>query len=144
MTNSTDNYIKMILAAKDENVAVARLAAAAVGGQLKFSLSELEEIKVAVSEGVTNAIIHGYCGDEQRLVEVTLAIKDNNLSIRIVDEGIGIEDVAKAMEATYTSVVDRMGLGFVFMQSFMDDLEVLSEQGRGTTLIMKKRPSAAQ
>lgn len=143
MANTTENYIKLMLSAKDENVAVARLAAAAVGGQLEFTLNEIEELKVAVSEGVTNAIVHGYCGDEERLVEVTITIKNGYLGIRIVDEGVGIEDVAKAMEASYTSVADRMGLGFVFMQSFMDDLEVISEPGRGTTLMMKKRPASS-
>ncbi len=139
MEKSADNYVRLTLAAKEENVAVARLAAAAIAGELGFTFNEVEEIKVAVSEGISNAIIHGYQNEKECLVEMTMVVRDDELMIKIRDEGIGIADIEKAMQPTYTSVADRMGLGFVFMQSFMDSLEVISKPEQGTTLVMKKK-----
>ena len=139
MSNVQDNFVRLTLAAKDENVAVARLTTAAVAAQLGFTLSEVEELKVAVSEAVTNSIIHGYGGDEQRLIELCLIADEEGLLLKVADEGVGIEDVPKALEPTWSSVAERMGLGFVFMQSFTDTLEVDSKPGQGTAVVMKKQ-----
>lgn len=133
------NYVRLEFAAKDSNVAVARLAAASFCADLGFTLTDIEEIKVAVSEGVSNAMIHGYCGDENRNVEVTFTVQDGFFEILIKDDGVGIEDVKKAMEPAYSTIADRMGLGFVFMSSFMDTLDVQSAPNRGTVVRMQKR-----
>lgn len=143
MEKMSDNFVKLTLAAQDENVAIARLAAATMSGEMPFTFNEVEEIKVAVSEGVSNAIIHGYQGDKNRLVEMSLIIQGDELLIKIRDDGIGIENIEEAMQPTFTSVADRMGLGFVFMQSFMDSLDVISKPGQGTTLVMKKKATGA-
>ena len=134
-----NNYMRLEFYAKDSNVAAARLAAAAFGADLGFTLTDIEEIKVVDSEGVSNAMIHGYCVDESRLVEMVLSAEGGNFSIVIKDDGVGIADVKKAMEPTYSTISDRLGLGFVFMGSFMDTLEVQSTPGRGTLVRMTKR-----
>ena len=133
------NYVRLEFSAKDSNVAVARLAAASFCADLGFTLTDIEEIKVAVSEGVSNAMIHGYCGDENRNVEVTFTVQDGFLEILIKDDGVGIEDVKRAMEPAYSTIADRMGLGFVFMSSFMDTLDVQSAPNCGTLVRMQKR-----
>jgi len=143
MEKIADNYVKLTLAAREENVAIARLAAATIAGEMAFTFNEAEEIKVAVSEGISNAMIHGYQGDKSRLVEMSLIVKGDELMIKIRDDGIGIDNIEEAMQPTFTSVADRMGLGFVFMQSFMDSLEVISKPGQGTTLVMKKKVAGA-
>ena len=134
-----DNYVKLELYAKDKNVAIARLAAAAFAGEVGFTLSDIEEIKVAVSEAVSNAMIHGYSGDESRIVEMTLSVDHHTMKVEVKDDGVGIADVKKAMEPTYSSVAERMGLGFVFMESFMDTLNVDSAPNRGTVVLMTRR-----
>jgi stage II sporulation protein AB (anti-sigma F factor) len=137
--DNQENYVKLEFYAKDKNVAIARLAAASFAGEAGFSLSDIEEIKVAVSEGISNAIIPGYCGDESRLVEMAMSMEKNLFKVEIKDEGIGIADIKKAMEPTYSSVAERMGLGFVFMESFMDTLNVHSSPNCGTVLLMTRR-----
>lgn len=133
------NYVRLEFSAKDSNVAVARLAVSSFCAELGFTLTDIEEIKVAVSEGVSNAMIHGYCGDENRNVEVTFTVQDGLFEILIKDDGVGIEDVKKAMEPAYSTIADRMGLGFVFMSSFMDSLDVQSAPNCGTLVRMQKR-----
>lgn len=133
------NFARLEFYAKDSNVAVARLAAASFAADLDFSLTDIEEIKVVVSEGVSNAMIHGYCGDESRLVELTLSATEELFTVTVRDDGVGIEDVKKALEPAYSSISDRMGLGFVFMSSFMDTLDVTSSPGKGTLVRMTKR-----
>ena len=134
-----NNYVRLEFYAKDCNVSAARLAAASFGAELGFSFSDLEEIKVAVSEAVSNAMIHGYCGDESRLVEVTFTVSEGVFEIIVKDDGVGIADVKKAMEPAYSTLSDHMGLGFVFMSSFMDGLDVQSAPGVRTTVRMQKR-----
>lgn len=134
-----NNYVRLEFYAKDCNISSARLSAASFGAELGFSFSDLEEIKVAVSEAVSNAMIHGYCGDESRLVEVTFTVSDGIFEIVVRDDGVGIADVKKAMEPAYSTLSDHMGLGFVFMSSFMDGLDVQSAPGVGTTVRMQKR-----
>ena len=122
-----------------ENVAFARVSVAAFASQLDCTLPELEEIKVAVSEAVGNAIIHGYRNKSDKTVRVLATIYKEGLEIRVEDNGIGITDIDMAMQPAYSTDPERMGLGFVFMQSFSDRLQVDSTPGIGTTVTMYKR-----
>ncbi|MGQ9778970.1 MAG: anti-sigma F factor [Bacillota bacterium] len=124
---------------RPENLALARVIATAFATRLDFTVAETEEISVAVSEAVSNAIIHGY-RDGPGVVRMELAVKDGALEILVIDHGCGIPDVERARQPAYTTCEDRMGLGFVFMESFMDELVVDSVPGRGTTVLMRKRP----
>ncbi|GEA15931.1 anti-sigma F factor [Moorella sp. E308F] len=121
-----------------ENVGLARVAVATFAAQVDMTLNELEEIKVAVSEAVSNAIIHGYRGEPRGIVRVAVERTAAGLVITVEDKGCGIPDVATAMQPAYSTDPERMGLGFAFMQSFMDDLEVTSEVNRGTRVKMFK------
>lgn len=138
------NYVTMELPAKPENVAFARTAAAMFASQLEFTLDELDEIKVAVSEAVSNAVVHAYPdGDGVVRVEMGLA-GDGAFVLRVIDYGVGIADIEQARQAQWTSRPgERMGLGFTFMQEYMDKLEVLSEPDAGTRVVMTKVPARA-
>lgn len=137
------NEMKMEFRAVSDNEAFARTAVAAFVTQLNPTLEEISDIKTAVSEAVTNAIIHGYEGENREEDKVWLAclIKDDVLEVEIRDKGVGIENIEKAMEPLYTSKpeLERSGMGFSFMEAFMDDLEVSSEVGEGTTIHMVKK-----
>jgi len=122
-----------------ENVAFARVTVAAFISQVDFTITDLEEIKVAVSEAVSNAIIHGYENNPDRMVRLEMSIAGEYMEIEIIDSGKGIEDIEKAMEPAYSTDPERMGLGFAFMRSFMDKLEVHSTPGRGTRVKMSRR-----
>ena len=121
-----------------ENVGLARVAVAAFVAHEEVDLNDLEEIKVAVSEAVSNAIIHGYRGQPTGTVRVKAELTEEGLSIVVEDQGCGIPDVALAMQPAYSTDPERMGLGFAFMQSFMDRLEVISEVNKGTQVKMFK------
>lgn len=138
------NYVTMEIPAKPENVAFARAAAAMFASQLDFTLDELDEIKVAVSEAVSNTVVHAYpSGDGVVKIEIGLA-DDGSFVLRIVDFGVGIDDVEQARQAQWTSRPgERMGLGFTFMQEYMDKLEVVSEVDVGTRVVMAKTPAKA-
>ena len=125
---------------RSENEAMARVVIAAYLLREDPTLEEMADIKTAVSEAVTNAIIHGYEDTIGRIV-MEADIKDHCLSISITDFGKGIEDVEKAMEPLFTTKPDkeRVGMGFAFMEAFMDELYVESEVNKGTKEIMKKR-----
>lgn len=125
--------------AKEENVSFARVVAAAFIARLDPTLDELEEVKVAVSEAVTNAIVHAY--DAGGRIEMEAFSYGNSLVISIRDFGKGIEDIEKAREPLFTTKPDeeRSGLGFTVMESFMDSLNVKSKIGGGTTVTMTKR-----
>ncbi|HIT61618.1 MAG TPA: anti-sigma F factor [Candidatus Fimousia stercorigallinarum] len=125
---------------RSENEAMARVVIAAYLLREDPTLEEMADIKTAVSEAVTNAIIHGYEDTIGRIV-MEADIKDHCLSISITDFGKGIEDVEKAMEPLFTTKPDkeRVGMGFAFMEAFMDELYVESEVNKGTKVIMKKR-----
>ena len=143
------NEMQLTFDAISVNEAFARVAVAAFVAPLNPTLEEISDIKTAVSEAVTNAIIHGYDADFVRenkpdgsnLVYLHCIIEDDVLSVEISDKGRGIEDVEQAMEPLFTTkpVMDRSGMGFAFMEAFMDDLEVLSELYQGTTVRMKKK-----
>ncbi|MBQ7845724.1 MAG: anti-sigma F factor [Clostridia bacterium] len=124
-----------------ENESFARVVIAAFAVQLSPTVSEIADIKTAVSEAVTNAIVHGYEGT-RGMVTLRATIQDRNLlTIEIQDSGKGIPDVSKAMEPFYTThpEQERSGMGFAVMQTFMDDLMVHSTPGSGTTVRMSKR-----
>ena len=124
---------------KSVNERFARVTVAAFATQLNPIMEEISDIKTAVSEAVTNAIVHGYEGKEGTIY-MDVEISGNKLSLRIHDDGVGIADVEKAMEPLFTTrpQEERAGMGFMFMEAFMDDLRVESEPGAGTTVFMEK------
>ena len=135
-----ENNVDVIFDAISENESFARVVAAAFVTRLDPTLEEISDIKTAVSEAVTNSIVHGYEGKGGK-VYMTLSLEDRAIIIRIKDEGVGIENVHKAMEPLYTTKpeLERSGMGFSFMEAFMDELNVYSRKNVGTTVIMKKR-----
>lgn len=140
-----NNEMRLSVKALSQNEAFARVAVAAFFAQLNPTLAELGDIKTAVSEAVTNAIIHGYQNRAHEFVDIYCrSTGENECYIEICDKGVGIEDVAAAMEPLYTSKpeLERSGMGFTVMETFMDGLEVYSEPGKGTRIVMKKRLSA--
>ena len=134
------NYIKMEFPARSANEGFARAAAAAFAVQLDPTMEQLGDIKTAVSEAVTNAIVHAY-PDTAGPVQLRLRILEGDvLELTVRDRGRGIPDVKKAMEPMYTTGgEERSGMGFTIMGSFMEGLKVRSVVGRGTTVTMKKR-----
>ena len=105
----------------------------------------MDEIKIALSEAVSNSMIHGYQGDENQEVTVILEVKDRILTIQVIDTGVGIADIPQAMEPAFSTREEHMGLGFVFMQTFMDTIDVQSQPGEGTTVTLYKQlPAGAQ
>ena len=133
------NSFTLRFPSRSNNESFARASAAAFIAQLDPTLDELNDIKTAVSEAVTNAIIHGY-EKNPGMVRMAAKIEDNVVSVEISDTGAGIENLEKAMEPMYTTKpeLDRSGMGFAFMEAFMDELDVQSELGKGTTIHMKK------
>jgi stage II sporulation protein AB (anti-sigma F factor) len=132
------NQVKMSIQSLSENVGIARITAAAFAAQLDFTLNEIEEIKVAISEAISNAVIHAY-GHPDGIIEFTMNLYDDKVEYIITDIGKGIEDINLARQPSYSTDPERMGLGFVFMESFMDELDILSKQGQGTTVMMAKK-----
>ncbi len=123
------------------NERFARIVAGAYAARLNPTVRELEDIRTAVSEAVTNAIIHGYEGQEDRSIELDVWIENQRtVAVCVRDFGVGIADVPRAMEPFYTSKpeLERSGMGFTVMCSFMDELIVHSTPGVGTTVIMRK------
>ena len=135
-----NNYIALEFLSRSVNEGFARTAVAAFAAQLDPTLDELGDIKTAVSEAVTNAIVHAY-PDELGKIGLRASIFDGNvLELVIRDWGCGIADVDKAREPLYTTGgEERSGMGFTIMESFMDKLRVKSAEGRGTTVTMRRR-----
>ena len=135
-----DNYIKIEFPSRSSNESFARSAVAAFAAQLDPTLDELGDIKTAVSEAVTNAIVHAY-PSQLGIVQLKARIYDGEfLEISIKDKGCGIEDVKKAMQPLFTTGgEERSGMGFTIMDSFTDRMRVRSRPGKGTTVIMTKR-----
>ncbi len=135
------NKMKTEFLSKSDNEGFARLVVAAFVLECDPTLEELNDIKTAVSEAVTNAIIHGYNSCEDKLVVMEGEIDDKTLTIKITDYGQGIEDIKKARTPMYTSkpTEERSGLGFTIMESFMDTVEVKSQKGEGTQITLTKR-----
>jgi stage II sporulation protein AB (anti-sigma F factor) len=139
MRETYNNEMKLEFISKSSNEAFARVAVAAFASQLDPTIEELADIKTAVSEAVTNCIIHGY-EKKQGIVKISSKLKENEIIIEISDKGKGIEDVEAAKEPLYTTKpnLERSGMGFTIMESFMDNLKVESILGLGTKVTMKK------
>lgn len=139
------NEMKLCFQARSENESFARVAVAGFLTYLNPTLDEIEDVKTAVSEAVTNAIIHGYEEQESAIVYVSCILYEDQdahiLQVVIEDTGKGIEDIEKALEPMFTtkSNLERAGMGFSFMQAFMDDVKVESEPMKGTVVTMTKR-----
>ena len=135
-----DNEMKLEFLSKSNNEAFARISVAAFASQLDPTIEEMADIKTAVSEAVTNSIVHGYEGING-IVKIVCRIFANCIEIEISDTGKGIENVEMARKPLYTSKpnLERSGMGFTIMESFMDDVEVESMLGVGTKVKMKKR-----
>ncbi len=165
MNNSKTNHISVSFDAISENEAFARMTVALFMAELNPTISQIDDVKTAVSEAVTNAIIHGYesegrecceCSEaggnednrnkknkqknEIPQVHMACSYTDNCLIVEVSDDGVGIKDIQKAMEPLYTSKpqLERSGMGFSFMEAFMDELSVTSHPGQGTCVRMKK------
>lgn len=122
-----------------ENVSFARTCVGAFVAQLDCTLEEIEEVKLVVSEAVSNCIIHAYDNRSNEKIIVVASIGlERQLEIMVEDFGKGIADISQAMEPTYSSDETRMGMGFTFMKSFMDDVEVRSEVGEGTSVTLRR------
>lgn len=136
---SNTNEMTVEFKAIGENEGFARIVIAAFIAQLNPTLEEMGDVKVAVSEAVTNAIIHGYEKTEG-MVQIRTSIKDREIRIQIQDWGKGIRNIEQAMEPLFTTKPEeeRSGMGFSFMEAFMDNLEVESQEGVGTTITMVK------
>ena len=135
-----DNEMKLEFLSKSCNEAFARITVAAFASQLDPTIEELADIKTAVSEAVTNCIIHGY-EETEGIVKIKGRIIKNTVEIEISDTGKGIENVELARKPLYTTKanLERSGMGFTIMESFMDDVEIDSVLGLGTKVIMKKK-----
>lgn len=136
----TINHMQIEFDAVSENEQLARLAVAAFITPLNPTVEEMSDVKTAISEAVTNAIIHGY-EQEEGTVSIRCILRGDLLEVEVEDQGKGIADIEQAMEPMYTSKpeADRSGMGFSFMEAFMDELEVSSIVGAGTTVSMKKK-----
>ena len=135
------NEMRIDFLSVPENEGFARVAVSAFLLPFNPTVDEMEDVKTAVSEAVTNAIIHGY-REMRGMVRISATLYDTRmLEVEIVDCGAGIADVEKAREPLYTSCpeMERSGMGFAVMESFMDSLEVVSKKGLGTTVRMKKQ-----
>ncbi len=134
------NRMHLTVQSLPENAAFVRACTAAFAAQTECTLEELDEIRLAVSEAVSNSIIHGYKNDPRAQVELYITLwADDGMEIIVADRGCGIPDVRRAMEPAFSTEPGHMGLGFAFMRSFMDELEVKSRVGEGTTVILRRR-----
>jgi stage II sporulation protein AB (anti-sigma F factor) len=135
-----EDDMKLIIESNSQNEAFARSVVAAYITRLDPTLEELADVKTAVSEAVTNSILHGY-NKEDGEIEIICQIQEKKVEIEIVDYGVGIPDIEKAMEPLYTTKPEweRSGMGFAFMEAFMDELEVYSEVGKGTRVKLCKQ-----
>jgi stage II sporulation protein AB (anti-sigma F factor) len=138
-----ENYVTLEFLSRSSNEGFARVAAAGFAAQLDPTLDELGDIKTAVSEAVTNAIVHGYPDQLGRIAVKLKMLPNNTLEITVRDWGRGIADIQQARQPLFTTGgEERSGMGFTIMESFMDKLTVKSTPGRGTTVTMRKRVSA--
>ena len=135
-----DNFMSLKVKSVSRNEAFVRSAVAAFAAELNPTVDEIGDIKTAVSEAVTNCVVHAYA-DEEGIITVNAHIDGNTLHIEVIDEGCGIEDIARARTAFYTTKPDaeRSGMGFTVMETFTDSLEVLHNAPKGTVVRMTKR-----
>ena len=134
------NEMRIDFTAKSENEAFARIAMGAFLLPLNPTMEEMEDIRTAVSEAVTNCIVHGY-ENGPGVIVIRCEIEEETVTVVIEDYGVGIDDVDRAMQPLYTSKpeLERSGMGFSFMEAFMDSIKVESEPGEGTRVIMTKQ-----
>ena len=139
------NMMSVSFSAISQNESLSRTLAAAFAAQLNPTIEELTDIRTAVSEAVTNAIIHGY-SNRGGTVTMNCSVEGSVFSVDVIDTGRGIDDIELAMQPFYTSApeLERSGMGFSVMQAFMDEVKVRSMPGYGTTVSMKKRVSAVR
>ena len=140
MRNRYENEMKLEFLSKSNNEAFARIAVAAFVSQLDPTIEELADIKTAVSEAVTNAIIHGY-EEKEGMVKIVCKLIGNSVVIEVSDSGKGIENIELAKQPLYTSKpnLERSGMGFTIIESFMDEMKIESVVGLGTKVTMKKK-----
>lgn len=134
------NSMRLEFLSKSQNVSLARVAVAAFVSDIDPTLDEIEDVKVIISEVVTNAIIHGYDDNEDGIIVLEANLEGKELTLKVEDKGNGIEDIDLAMTPFYSSRADleHAGMGFMFMQSFSNFLKVNSNVGEGTSVIIKK------
>ena len=135
-----ENYMILDFPSRSSNEAFARSAVACFASQMDPTLEELGDIRTSVSEAVTNAIVHGYPNSIGIITLRCRILKDNTLDIVVKDRGVGIPDIEKAKQPMFTTGgSDRSGMGFTIMESFMNDLEISSRAGKGTTVHMRRK-----
>ena len=134
------NYMRLQFPSRSENESLARIAVAAFAAQLDPTLEQLTELKTAVSEAVTNAIIHGYADKVEGEIRLLCALDEGAIEIIVEDDGIGITDLEEARQPMFTSrpELERSGMGITIMESFMDEVTIYSAPGQGTRVQMKK------
>lgn len=139
IVNGMTNEMKLEFDSRSANEAFARVTVASFMTQLNPTLEEVSDVKTAVSEAVTNAIIHGYENHVNK-IQIFAGVEGKTLRLEITDRGVGIPDVKQAMEPLFTTKpeLERSGMGFSFMEAFMDEVIVESEPGKGTVVKMKK------
>lgn len=139
MENKFDNFFRLEIDSKLDNEGFIRSMVAAFALQINPTLSEINDIKTAVSEAVTNCIVHGYNGGPGKIT-VEVGLKNKLIDITIIDNGVGIDDIERAKEPFFTTRAndERSGMGFTLMESFMDNLEVKNNPGGGTVVNMTK------
>ena len=142
----TRNHMSLTFPSLAENESFARVAIAAFAVQLSPTLSEIADLKTAVSEAVTNAIVHGYEGGEGTVRLHATLFEDDLLRVDVIDAGRGIENIEMERTPFFTTCADdeRSGMGFTVMESFMDAVQVTSKVGRGTTVRLEKRLRACE
>ena len=139
-TKEQGEWFHMEMESKSQNEAFARVVVAVFMSRLDPTMEDVEDVKTAVSEAVTNAVIHGY-GTEAGVIVIDAGIQDRELTVRVTDRGKGIRNVKEAMEPMFTTDTtgERSGMGFSFMEAFMDQLQVESTPGEGTVVTMRKQ-----
>lgn len=135
------NFMRIEFSARSENEAFARVAVASFVSKLNLTLDELEEIKTAVSEAVTNAIIHGYEENHEQLVTIVSSYDEESIEIMIEDHGVGIDNIDEARQPLFTTKpeLERSGMGFTIMENFMDSIEIVTGKNVGTRITLKKK-----
>ena len=131
--------MRLTFDSRSENEEFARVVVAVFATRMNPTLEEIDDIKTAVSEAVTNAVIHGYQNGEGTIL-IEAAVEENVLSVTVSDDGVGISNIEKAMEPMFSTLPEeRSGMGFSFMEAFMDRVEVISSPGGGTSVTMRKK-----
>ena len=138
--NKYSNQITVFMESKSQNESLARTIAAAFVAPLDPNINDLTDIKTAISEAITNAVIHGYTNGGGQ-IELAMSIKNGEFHVSVTDHGLGISNVDKAREPMYTTKaeIDRAGMGFTVMENFMDKVSITSALGQGTTIKMSKK-----